>query len=135
MIEFVQTNPDFLQWMALASLLMFIGTLAIVPWLVTRIPEDYFHHERRKTLSFPRHHPLVRLILLSLKNLAGYLLIPLGILMLVLPGQGILTMIIGLVLIDFPGKFQLERRLACQPGVARAMNWLREKAGRKPLRF
>jgi hypothetical protein len=135
MIEFIQTNPDFLQWMALVSLLMFIGTLAIVPWLVTRIPEDYFHYERRKMGSFSGHHPLVRLILLSLKNLVGYLLIPLGMLMLVLPGQGILTMVIGLVLIDFPGKFHLERWLACQPGVARAMNWLREKAGRKPLRF
>lgn len=135
MIEFVQTNPDFLKWMAVISLLMFVGTLVMVPWLVTRIPEDYFHYERRKVGSFSDHRPPVRLTLLVLKNLVGYLFIPLGVLMLVLPGQGILTMMIGLVLIDFPGKFHLERWLVSQPGVARTMNWFREKAGRKPLRF
>ena len=41
--------------------------------------------------------------------------------------------LVGLIFLDFPGKFALERRLARQPPVFRALNWIRARAGRKPL--
>jgi len=56
-----------------------------------------------------------------------------GIAMLVLPGQGILTMLIGISLVDFPGKRQLERKLIGQPAVLNTINKVREKFGRPPL--
>jgi len=68
-----------------------------------------------------------------LKNLLGYLLILFGIAMLVTPGQGLLTVIIGLMLIDFPMKYRLERWLAGRKNVLNAMNWLRQRAHKKPL--
>ena len=50
-----------------------------------------------------------------------------------LPGQGLLTLLIGLMLTDFPGKYRLEKRLIAQPGVLKAVNWLRARAGHPPL--
>ena len=52
--------------------------------------------------------------------------------MLVTPGQGVLTIVVGMLLFDFPGKFRLERWLVTRPTVWRSINWLRERAGREP---
>jgi hypothetical protein len=68
-----------------------------------------------------------------LKNAAGWLFIAAGIAMLVLPGQGIITIVVGLTLSDFPSKFRLERWLAGRRLLIRAMNWTRSRAGRSPL--
>jgi hypothetical protein len=68
-----------------------------------------------------------------LKNLIGFVLLAAGIAMLVLPGQGILTMLIGISLVDFPGKRQLERKLIGQPAVLNTINKVREKFGQPPL--
>src|SRR5690606_23642726 len=107
------------------SIVTFVGTLLVVPWLVTRIPDDYFTHARRERTAFAGHHPVLRALLLLLKNLLGYSVILLGIILLFLPGQGLLTIIAGLVLIDFPGKYRVERWVAGRRKVLRAMNWLR----------
>ncbi len=61
------------------------------------------------------------------------LLILAGILMLILPGQGILTILIGIGLSDFPKKYQLERWFAKKPTLLNSMNWLRKKANIEPL--
>jgi hypothetical protein len=53
--------------------------------------------------------------------------------MLFLPGQGLLTMITGLLLIDYPGKFRLERKIVNTPAVLKSLNWLRAKAKKPPL--
>jgi hypothetical protein len=42
-------------------------------------------------------------------------------------------MIIGLTLVDFPGKRRLERRLLRHPRVLRAINRLRARFDRPPL--
>jgi hypothetical protein len=49
------------------------------------------------------------------------------------PGQGFLTMLIGLTLIDFPGKVDVERRLVRRPFVLRQLNALRARFKRAPL--
>ena len=54
--------------------------------------------------------------------------------MLVVPGQGLLTILIGVMLTDFPGKYALERRLISQPSIFNAINWIRDKAGKEPLK-
>jgi hypothetical protein len=51
------------------------------------------------------------------------------------PGQGLLTIAVGLILLDFPGKFRLERWLATRRSVWRSLNWLRRRAGSKPLQM
>jgi hypothetical protein len=69
------------------------------------------------------------------KNLAGAVLLVLGLVMALpgIPGQGILTMIIGITLVDFPGKQRLERRLIGRPAVLRRLNRLRARFRRPPL--
>ena len=69
------------------------------------------------------------------KNIAGVVLLLLGFVMALpgVPGQGLLTMIIGLTLVDFPGKVDLERRLVARPFVLRQLNLLRARFRRPPL--
>jgi len=99
---------------------------------VARLPADYFRRDHHAT----RHHKqsaALRLLGLLGKNLLGIVLVCTGVAMLVLPGQGILTILIGLMLINFPGKRALEQRLVQQPTVLRAMNWMRAKAHQPAL--
>jgi hypothetical protein len=53
--------------------------------------------------------------------------------MLVLPGQGLLTILMGLALTNFPGKYTLERRLVRLPSVAGGLNRIRALAGKPEL--
>ncbi len=53
--------------------------------------------------------------------------------MLALPGQGVLTIIIGLVLMEFPGKYHAERLVINRPSVLAAINWIRVKAEKPKL--
>jgi hypothetical protein len=67
------------------------------------------------------------------KNVVGYMLIVLGITMLFMPGQGLLTVLLGIILIDFPGKYRFERWLVLRKHVLRSINWLRIRANAEPL--
>ena len=133
MFDWLHTHEVLLGWLGAVSALMFVGSLLAVPWLVVRIPTDYFVHRRHFVDRWRSRHPLVRIGLLASKNLGGVVLILAGVAMLVLPGQGILTIVLGLMCLDFPGKFALEQWLALRPPVMRAMNWMRAKAGHPPL--
>jgi hypothetical protein len=78
-------------------------------------------------------HPVIRFLILIIKNIFGMVLLLAGISMLVLPGQGILTIMMGLVLLNFPGKRRFERWLIRKQSILRALNWLRRRAGHAPL--
>jgi len=134
MLDWARAHEALLAWLSVLSVLMFVGSLIAIPWLVVRIPADYF--ACRQHLLADRLqplHPVWRRLLLSLKNAFGAALVLAGVAMLVLPGQGILTILMGLMMLDFPGKFTLERKLAEQPAVLGALNWIRAKANRPPL--
>jgi archaellum biogenesis protein FlaJ (TadC family) len=116
------------------SALFFITSLLSLPWLVALIPEDYFLHKKRQHTQWKTTHPLARFLVIFAKNFLGYILLFGGILMLFLPGQGILTLVMGLLLIDYPGKFELEKKIAKTPRVFKGLNWLRAKANKPPLK-
>ena len=84
--------------------------------------------------SGKHRHPLVRFLFLAIKNLVGIFLILIGIAMLVLPGQGLLTIFLGIILVDIRGKYRLERWLVGKRPVLRSINWLRRRAGHPALR-
>jgi hypothetical protein len=134
-LEFLHVNETALFVLGVISLLTFFGTLVIVPWLVARIPFDYFALEERRVLPWSGRHMLIRWLLLIGKNLLGGVLLVMGIAMLVLPGQGLLTMLVGLVLLNFPGKYRLERWFVQRRPVLNSVNWLRRRSGRRPLEF
>lgn len=117
------------------SVLTFVATLIAVPWILVRLPPDYFHRDRDRRMALPALHPAARGALLIGKNLLGGLFFLIGISMLVLPGQGLLTMLIGLLLLDFPGKYRVERFVVTRKPVWKSINWLRKRARRPALRI
>lgn len=133
-LSWIQSHPSLTLLLAGLSVLTFIGSILILPLLVAAMPVDYFVDAKRHEARVRRLHPLLYFTLRLFKNLLGWLLILAGLIMLVLPGQGLLTILVGLVLSDFPGKFALERRFACSKKVMGAFNWLRGRIGRPPLR-
>ncbi|MGB5455428.1 MAG: PGPGW domain-containing protein [Gammaproteobacteria bacterium] len=128
-------SESTLWYLAVFSTISFFGTLMAIPVLVIRIPEDYFSGNRRHRWEpWAHEHPVIRWTLLITKNLLGYIFIMLGIAMLVLPGQGILTILIGVMFINFPGKYRLERWVVMRPPVLKTINKLRQRAGHVPLK-
>ncbi len=118
---------------AAVSVLFAIGSLFLVPYIVVRIPSDYFVAPRRRESRFHKLHPVLYVLVIGLKNVVGMVLLIAGLAMLVLPGQGLLTMLVGLMLLDFPGKFRLERWFLSRAAVLAGVNWIRRRAGRPEL--
>jgi len=121
-------------WLGTISVLMFVLSLILIPLLVVRIPADYFVHEKRRPLRKKPGSPWVG-VWVVLKNLIGSCFILAGIVMLLLPGQGLLTILIGIMMTNFPGKFAFERTLVRKRTVLRALNWIRRRNNRPPLRL
>ena len=133
--ELTVPDGEVLLWLGLLSFATFIISLLSLPWLVARIPADYFCHQQRNPAPWKRARPAFRISALILKNLLGWILLAGGLLMLFLPGQGILTMAMGLILMDYPGKYQLERRIVRIPIILKGLNWLRRKRSSPPLKI
>ena len=134
MFNWITINEATIWYLAAFSIASFIGTLLLVPVLVIRIPKDYFAEKKRHRWEpWAHEHPLIRWSLLIAKNSLGYIIIILGIAMLVLPGQGVLTILIGVMFINFPGKYRLERWVVMRAPVLNTINKLRQRAGRAPL--
>src|SRR5690349_20129528 len=83
-----------------------------VPWYVKRLPEDYFSRSEQERFGFDRpKRSIGDVFLMILNNTLGAVLVLAGIAMLVLPGQGLLTLLVGVFMMDFPGKRRLQRRI------------------------
>lgn len=122
---------------AVAAGLFVAGLLlsgAIISFLLVRLPADYFSGTRRGMVPLD-YHPVLRILLLVLKNVLGYVFIAGGLVMSIpgVPGQGFLTIFIGILLVDFPGKYRLERRLVRIPALHRGIDWIRRRFGKPPL--
>jgi len=113
------------------ALFTFVASLVVIPLVVVRMAPDYFMPDRGSALS--DRHPLVCLLGRIGKNVLGVVIFVAGVVMLFIPGQGLLTMLLGLVLLDFPGKRGLELRLVRMPKVHRTLDWIRARYGRPPL--
>jgi hypothetical protein len=103
--------------------------------LIVRVPADYCLTTSRPALPMSARHPLLRWALAGAKNLLGALFVAVGIALMFLPGQGLLTLIAGLMIMSYPGKFEFERWLVRRSRVLPAFNWLRGKYGRPPLQL
>ena len=134
MPDWISLDEATIWYLAVFSIVSFVGSLLLIPVLVIRIPEDYFAEKKRHSWEpWAHEHPFIRWSLIVAKNILGYLFIILGIAMLVLPGQGILTILIGIMFINFPGKYRLERWVVMRGPILKTINRLRRRAGHPPL--
>ena len=126
---------DTMAWIILlVGILTLVGSIAIAAFFLIRLPATYFHpsHQRR---FMDDYHWVIRSCGIVLKNAIGVLLIALGIVMSLpgVPGQGLLMLLIGLMLVDFPGKRALEYKIISHRTVLRLVNQLRSRFARPPL--
>ena len=135
-ISWSSMNSDLLFLLGSLSVFILIISVFMMVLIISFLPEDYFKSENRNLISSVQNsrYPLIKLLVLITKNFFGILLLLSGILMLVLPGQGILTIITGLVFIDYPGKYKFERKLLKQKGVINSINWIRSRLSKPPLK-
>lgn len=128
---FSQTlSSEVFWWLAAASLAMFLASPLIVGVLLVKMPADYF--VRRGRPEAPQGRVALRILGKVLKNLAGAILALAGLVMLITPGQGLLALLVGVSLLDVPGKRKLQLRIASQDKVYRAVNKLRARFGKPP---
>jgi len=127
---------DHAWWLAIFSAVLGVVSVLIGFVILIKLPGDYFLRTEESTPA-TQSSPLTRLVLPILKNVVGIVIILIGgILSLPLvPGPGLLIVIIGLSLTNFPGKRKLELYILRAPLALGAVNWLRSKAGRLPLRL
>ena len=135
-ISWSSMNSDLLFLLGSLSIFILIISVFMMVLIISFLPEDYFKSENRNLISSVKNsrYPLLKLLVLITKNFFGVLLLLSGILMLVLPGQGILTIITGLVFIDYPGKYKFERKLLRQKGVIKSINWIRSRLSKPSLK-
>jgi len=128
-----------LSWRGvLIGALIFVGTffinLAIVSFILVKIPANHFS-KSRKTKFWSGPHPLLHAAGVVGKNIGGLLLVAIGIVLSLpgVPGQGLLTVLLGIMLLDFPGRHRLEQKLLSRPSIVNAINRLRGRFGKKSL--
>jgi hypothetical protein len=134
LFDWASANATYLWWTLAGAVAFFVITTLLVAWLIVRLPSDYFVCQRRP-LSSLSTRPAIRVAALILKNVLGILLLIAGVAMWMAPGPGWLTVIAGVTLLDFPGKFRLQRWLITRPHLSRTINWLRKRAGRPPMKL
>jgi len=115
------------------SLVTLLISLIVVPILVARMPADYFNESSRPQRPWAHLNPVLRVVLIIAKNVIGVLLILVGLVMIPLPGQGVLTLLIGLMLVDFRQKYRFEKWLISREKILKTVNWIRRRAGREAI--
>ena len=115
-------------------LLSFTVSTALVSFALVKLPADYFHSSHAREFWEDKSRA-VRWSGLILKNLIGLVLIVLGVVMSLpgVPGPGIVTILLGLVMMDIPGKRPFETRLVRRPAVLQSINRLRARFDKPPL--
>lgn len=133
MLEWIQANEAALWWTAIFSIVACAAGMVAAPWWAIRLPADYFLQQEpgKRSAASPSQEHWVRFLM---RNLLGSLLILAGLAMLVLPGQGILSILAGMMIMDFPAKHRLARAILLRPSVLRSLNWIRRKAGKPALK-
>lgn len=112
------------------SAVVFVVSLVLMPWILGKIPIDYFTSSKQRKVEI---NNAWQLLIVVIKTLLGFVLLIAGMIMLVTPGQGIVAILLGLFLMEFPGKRQLELKLIHNETTFKTLNWLRNKAGKLPF--
>jgi hypothetical protein len=135
--EMIQ-QPALLGQYAILATLLFVATVAISfavsLAVLIRLPADYFRGSASQDLQNRSRGIAFRIGVLP-RNLLGAILVICGAILSVpgIPGQGLLTVLAGVLLLDFPGKRRLLYKILSQPFSLRSINRLRTKFSRPLL--
>lgn len=127
LFEWLKAHGVMLTAISIAS---FIVSILFCTLVIAYLPSDYFLPNRRTSRI---KYSVLRIVLKCLKNLFAVVLVIVGIIQIPLPGQGVLTMLIGIIISDIPGKRRLERRIIRSPVVLATANGIRSRFKRPPL--
>ncbi len=120
---------DNAELILISSVSVFIVSLILFPLLIISLPKNYFI---RKESKKENSGSLWKLII---KNILGVILIIIGALMLILPGPGIIVMLIGLMLMSFPSKKKLKNYFLSNQTLRKELNWIRQRADKEAFVF
>lgn len=126
-------RPEVVGKIVLVSVLLAFVSVVMMVVAITKMSPDYFVSRKPPSESWRGRHPLLSIFFKVLKSLTGLTLLISGIAMLVLPGQGVLTILVGISLLDFPGKRKMERYMVQRRHVLKTINWIRAKAKQAPV--
>lgn len=114
----------------------FVVATGVVSFVVVKLPATYFHPDHDREILKGKN-PAIRWAGIIGKNLGGVLLIVLGVVMSMpgIPGPGLVTILFGVMLVDFPGKRTLEHKIVSRPSVQKTINNLRKRFGKKPIKL
>ena len=127
------TWQTLLLWAGL-FIVSFILSTALVSFALVRLPANYFHSSHARAFWEDKHRA-IRWSGVILKNFIGLVLIVIGVVLSLpgVPGPGIVTILLGLVMLDIPGKRPFETRLVRRPKVLQSINHLRARFNKPPL--
>jgi len=128
MIDFLK---DHAEWLITFSVIIFITTLILVPTIIVHLPVDYFSEIKRQTVDSKQ--PAIKILINIIKNISGGILVLAGLVMLFAPGQGLITLLTGIMIMNYPGKYRLERWLIIRFHLLTPINWYRARHHREPL--
>lgn len=130
----LENNSYILFYLGIISVLIFIFSIVGLRLFIIAIPSDYFINKKR--VSALRDNSILLWVFYKIfKNIIGYIFIAIGLLALVLPGQGILMILIGLMMSDYPKKFDLEKKIIKINTVRKSVNWIRIKSNVEKIKL
>ena len=127
--DWISDYNQIIQWAGIVSVFLLFLSLFLLKYVILRLPEDYFI-----TASSISKSPQ-KIIVRVAKNAVGFLLTICGIILLFTPGQGMITILIGLCLIDLAIVNQFKKKIINNSQVQKALNWIRTKKSVKPFNF
>ncbi len=130
--HWLETNQALMWWLFIGSIASLVLCLLLLPVIVVRLEADYFVASRKQLMTGRTAGSWLWHIG---KNMLGAVFVIVGVALLVLPGQGLLTIFIGLLMLEFPGKRAIELCLVRRPSILKLLTGMREKRGREPFVF
>ncbi|CAC9533161.1 hypothetical protein [uncultured Gammaproteobacteria bacterium] len=135
MLDFINSvfaeYEDLLITVGVISAVVFVVSLLAMPFLLSKIPVDYFVQNKQHKVEIKG---VSGLLIVAIKTIVGLVLLLAGIIMLVTPGQGIISILLGLFLLEFPGKRKLELKFINHEPTFKTLNWLRSKVNHPPFK-
>lgn len=134
-LPFQISYTTLFEGLGLLSLVTFLISMLLIPFLISRASSNYFLIHATIVEQRHKRHPAIALLIKIMRNSLGCILCLAGFIMLFLPGQGVITMLIGVSLLDVRGRQKMLDALIHRPSLQQALNWIRQKTGQPPFNF